>query len=798
MLNWLTSIFDPDGFSPRWFCGSGWQTQPLWGWIHIVSDLATFGAYVAIPVVFVFFLRKRPDLPIPRLWWLFAAFIFFCGTVHLLEAVIFWVPVYRLSGIVKFITAIVSWSTVLALLTAIPTALTFRSPAQLEREVRERTSDLRAATRRIKENDERLKVALLAGRMGTWEWDLRANVIKLDIAERELTGLGKNEGTVFPEQLLERVHREDREASEQALRQSVSTGAPYHHIFRLYVPEKGYRWMQGRGAVIRDSRGTLERLVGVHSDITEQMSDQEALRLRTRAIEFATNGIIITDARAPDHAIIYANNAFEELTGYSRKDILGKNCRFLQGPDTDSTVVARIREAILNFEESQVTILNYHRDGRPFWNNLHIAPVENEEGIVTHYVGVQTDVTDRVENEKRLIEAQLVAESANRAKSEFLANMSHEIRTPLTAILGCADTLCQELVGEITRATAKTIRSQGHLLLGILNDILDLSKIEAGKLEIHREACNVMSVVNEVASLMESQVAEKGLRFQTHFAPPLPESIQTDPLRFRQVLLNLASNAIKYTDRGDVDIQVYTELQGSSPRLVVSVRDTGIGIPQDRLGTIFDAFTQVDVDSSRRAGGTGLGLTICQKLVSMLDGEIQVESTLNQGSTFTVSLPAPAEDLYTLEELTQRRTQKESHDAVDILIPARVLIAEDTPAIQFMLRRMLEPVVFQVVVVDNGQEAVEAVQSADADGKPYDVVLMDMQMPVLSGYDATSQLRALGHDLPVVALTAGAMAGDRERCLASGCTEYLAKPIARDQLLAMINQFCNWPSRRAK
>ncbi|SFJ20216.1 hybrid sensor histidine kinase/response regulator [Planctomicrobium piriforme] len=797
MLNWLTSVFDTQGFPARWDCGPAWRAEPFWGWLHIVSDLATFAAYTAIPIVFVYFLRKRPDLPVPKLWWLFATFIFACGTVHLLEAIIFWVPIYRLSGVIKFVTAIASWATVLVLLSAVPIALTFRSPGELERLVKERTTELRQASRRIKQNDERLQLALVAGRMGTWDWDLRDNSIQLDAGEAELTGLGKAPRTVTPEQFLERVHRGDRETSEKAFRQSIEKGAPYHHVFRMYVPEKGYRWLQGRGLVTKDAQGRAERLVGVHFDITEQMADQEALRVRTRAVEFATNSILIADARAEDQPIVYANAAFEELTGYRRKDILGKNCRILQGPETDPSVTAKLREAIRSCQECQVTILNYRQDGTSFWNNLHIAPVENELGVVTHFVGVQTDITARIEYEQRLIDAQVAAESANRAKSEFLANMSHEIRTPLTAILGCADSLCQDLVGETTRETAKTIRSQGQLLLGVLNDILDLSKIEAGKLEIHREECSLLAAVGEVRSLMEAQATEKGLDLVTDFQSPLPETIQTDPLRFRQILLNLTSNAIKFTDQGRVAISVRWEQQGEDSHVIVAVTDTGVGIPKERLGAIFDAFTQVDGSIARRVGGTGLGLTICLRLVRMLDGELNVRSEPNRGSTFEFTLPAPTEALFTVDELDKRRKQKESHEGVDILIPARILIAEDTRAIQFMLQRMLQPVVFEIVVVNNGQEAVDAVIKARAEGRPFDVVLMDMQMPVLNGYDATSQLRAQGFELPVIALTAGAMAGDRERCLAVGCSDYLAKPVSRTQLLAMIVNYCNDPTRKS-
>ncbi|WP_437206923.1 ATP-binding protein [Planctomicrobium sp. SH664] len=797
MLDWISAIFETDGFPPRWECGTGWADAPFWGWLHILADLGTFTAYVCIPLVFIYFLKRRPDLPMTRVWWLFATFIFACGTVHLLEAIIFWVPVYRLSAVIKLVTAIASWATLLSLLPMLPIVLTLRSPTQLEKEVRERTAEVRAAHRRIQENDERLRLALLAGRMGTWSWNLEPNTMELDATEIELTGLGKRSGTITAEQYFERVHRDDREALDRALREAIDGLEHFNHLFRLYIPERGYRWLQARGSVIGSPGGKAERMVGVNFDVTDQMADQEALRVRTRAIEFATNGIVITDARTSGNPIIYVNPAFQVLTGYLLDQVIGKNCRFLQGPETDPTAVDELRQAIRNQVECEVTILNYRRDGQPFWNHLQIAPVTNDDGLVTHFIGLQTDITDRVANERRLLEAQIVAESANRAKSEFLANMSHEIRTPLTAILGCADSLCRELSGEAPRATAKTIRSQGQLLMGILNDVLDLSKIEAGKLEIHKEPCSIMATIADVRSLMDPQASAKGLELITCFDTALPEVIHTDPLRFRQVLINLTSNAIKFTERGRVELRIQADSENSL--LQVSVVDTGIGIPAERLRAIFDAFTQVDDSIVRRVGGTGLGLTICQRLVQMLGGELTVVSQLHEGSMFRFSIPFGMEgeqSLFTVDELTERRSQKESNESLDVRIPARILIAEDTKAIQFMLKRMLEPIVDEIVVVNHGAEALEALDAADPDANPFALVLMDMQMPVMNGYDATAEIRARGYQLPVIALTAGAMAGDRERCLEVGCSDYLAKPIDRGALLAMMVTYCNQGLRK--
>jgi len=795
MWNWLRNLFESSGFLTRWDGGAAWRLEPLWGWLFIVADVAICIAFLTIPGLFALLIHKgRLHLVWPKYWVLFGAVLVVSGGAQLLEALMFLWPGFRLLGLAKLATAVVSWSAVLTLASLLPGI--FSSPDAAKVNSRQRPDGKpadppqgRRVSRPARDENHLLQQALRSARLGTFSWNLKNNVVWMDTAAMHLTGLGENAGSFPVEQLLERVHRDDREGLDSAIRVAIEAKGPLNHAFRLFVPSRGYRWVNGRGTVSGTSPSGAERLVGVCADITAEMSEQEALRVRTRAIEFATNGILITDARTPEHTIIYANPAFESLTGYTAEEVIGRNCRFLQGPETEEATKKKLREAIRLRQECQVTILNYRKDGTPFWNSLQISPVENDEGIVIHYVGIQTDVTRSVENERRLRDAQIAAETANRVKSEFLANMSHEIRTPLTAILGCADSLCRALTSAEPLATAKTIRSQGQLLTGILNDILDLSKIEAGKLEIHREDCSILSIIADVRSLMEPQMSGKNLVMTTTFDSLLPQTIHTDPLRFRQILINLTSNAIKFTESGSVQIHVSCQRKGETSQLQVAVTDTGIGIPPQKLQAIFEAFTQVDGPIVRRVGGTGLGLTICQRLTQMLDGDLTVVSKEGRGSTFTVSLPIEQQTMVSFNELDQRQRLKESHDSMDIIIPARILIAEDTRAIQYMLQRILVPVVDDVVVVNNGAEAVEAVVTAQKTA-PFKLVLMDMQMPVMNGYDATAKLRELGLNLPVIALTAGAMAGDRERCLAVGCTDYLAKPVSRTQLLSTIQTYC--------
>ena len=375
--------------------------------------------------------------------------------------------------------------------------------------------------------------------------------------------------------------------------------------------------------------------------------------------------------------------------------------------------------------------------------------------------------------------------------------MSHEIRTPLTAILGCAETLYRQTQDADSRDVSRMIRDQGQLLLGILNDVLDLSKIDAGRLEIHRERCELVRIISNIESLMRPLATERGLQLEVEYRTLVPEEFETAPLRLRQIMLNLVSNAIKFTESGSIHISISCDVVGSEGTLVVDVLDTGIGISKDRLDSVFEPFVQETHQRNRTTSGTGLGLTISRRLAVMLGGTISVQSELQRGSCFTLKIPISgitSTVLWSAHELLGMAKTRDSSVELDLFIPARVLIAEDSRAIQFMMRRLLESFVGSVTVVEDGKAAVDAVRQAIQDRKPFNIIFMDIQMPVMNGYEATKQLRALGINTPVIALTAGAMSGERENCLSIGCTDYLPKPVHRDDLVNAVQRY-GQPSR---
>ncbi len=402
-----------------------------------------------------------------------------------------------------------------------------------------------------------------------------------------------------------------------------------------------------------------------------------------------------------------------------------------------------------------------------------------------------------------LRETMLRAEEANRTKSEFLANMSHEIRTPMTAILGFTEVLQDYATGENTSPelvkAVETIQRNGEHLLQIINDILDLSKIEAGKLRVEKIHCHPGQIAAEVVSLMRVRADTKRLDLKLEYEGAIPETILTDPTRLRQILLNLVGNAIKFTEVGEVRLRMCLCADAAEgPALRFDVVDTGIGLSAEQATQLFQPFTQADTSTTRRFGGSGLGLTISKRLAEMLGGTITVQSALGHGSTFQVTIAtgplAGARMIeHPLTEVPRRNLSSDAEENANepIILSARILLAEDGPDNQKLLAFILKKAGAEVTIADNGRIAIEATRTAAEQGHPFDVILMDMQMPVLDGYQATAELRRLGYQGPIIALTAHAMPKDREKCLQAGCDDYATKPISRRELLETIQRCLN-------
>ncbi len=558
---------------------------------------------------------------------------------------------------------------------------------------------------------------------------------------------------------------------------------------------------------LKDVRGAVTHFVATWKDITEAKEAEEELRRSRERFELAVagSGDGIWDWDVTRNEVFFSRR-WKQMLGYAEDEI---SPQFIEWenrlhPDDRERALATVK-AYLDGQlpEYELEHRLRHKDGGYRWILTRGVALRDADGRPYRMAGSHTDVTDRKKAEEKLRAAQRAAEEANRAKSEFLANVSHELRTPLNGILGMTDLVLGTTLADEQREHLQLVKVSTAHLLAVINDLLDFSKIEAGRLELVPAPFRVRASLAGTISALAVQARAKGLDFHCDVQPAVPDRLVGDWPRLAQVLVNLIGNAIKFTEKGAVFVEVGLAACGlaassAKPQAAVElqflVRDTGIGIPAAQLRRIFDPFVQADSSTTRRYGGTGLGLSIAAKLVEMMGGRIEVESTPGRGSTFrfTAALPtAPVE--------SEKAATPSDHDAraPSSAQPLRLLIAEDHEINQRVLTALLSRMGHKSVVAPNGRAALERLANETFDG-----VLMDVQMPELDGLQATACIRAaeVGTDrhLPIVALTAHAMTGDRERCLAAGMDGYLSKPINPDALAHALETFIAPPRDRAR
>jgi PAS domain S-box-containing protein len=524
--------------------------------------------------------------------------------------------------------------------------------------------------------------------------------------------------------------------------------------------------LQGSPELVRTIRAFNRMAESLETSQAKLHQTLDRLALSASVFEHATEGIVITD---PEQRILEVNPAFSQITGFSRTEVQGNSAwNVLSSGRHDVAFEANIMKCLRDDGQWRGEVWNRHKNGDEFPAQLSIVAIRDAEGFIINYIGIFSDLSELATmvaaRTQELSEAKAQAEAANRAKSDFLANMSHEIRTPMNAILGMARMGTKENQGTRSLELFKHIQDSGGYLLRIINDILDLSKIEAGKLSIDAQRFRLRDVIESVRNHVAGTAEQKGLTLLVEVDDGLPAFLVADSQRLQQILTNLLANAVKFTERGHVLLTI----RHVKDKVIFQVADTGIGMTSAQMDRLFAPFEQGDKSITRNYGGTGLGLAISRRLARLMGGEIRVTSKLNRGSMFTVTLPMVECDAPAVEDAP-------ADAGGDQLVSSlRVLAAEDIEVNRLVLEDILIDAGVSVVFAENGRVAVDIVAARPDD---FDIVLMDVMMPVMDGYEATRLIRSIAPDLPVIGLTAYATAEDRAKCLAAGMSRHVTKPI---------------------
>ena len=810
-----------------------------------------------------------------------------------------------------------------------------RAAESSSEQLRAENEERRRIEERLKVSDDRLRLALDSTQIGIFEWSVASGHVYYSPALWAMLGYdhGRMPPTIEAWQSL--IHPDDlptyRRRTDAQLRGIASFIEPE---YRVRTRSGDWRWVYTRAkSVAADAEGRPSRIVGTVQDITARREAELALRESQSAARKLSlvaaktdNPVLISSA---DGRIEWANEAFCRVMEYRLEEVVGRNpVHFMVGPDTDPETLACIRAALEHGSGISTDVVNYSKSGRKFHLHVELQPVRSADGSIEHFIAVETDITARVETELQLRRAKAEADETSRAKSEFLASMSHEIRTPMNGVIGMTSLLMVTPLNREQRDYVSTIRTSGEALLTIINDILDFSKVESGKMEVERTPFDLSLCLEEALDLFALQASAKRIELGYHIAPDVPGALLGDATRLRQVLVNLVNNAIKFTPGGSVSVEVrrgsvepaiaaaapLAALEPDTLSLEFTVRDTGIGIPPDRLDRLFRPFSQVDSSTTRKYGGTGLGLAISQRLCGLMGGNIRVENGADGGTAFiftirstaatgtsesglaTTPLPLRGGWILCVEDhpVTQARLRTlcetwridcvvvptaaaalaavKQHvqspalvvvdvgDAMEITspltalaplgcpmmalypfgqtppatpagcnqfgsttkplrtisfvlsvaalfqssdryrasapmgaarplgdeVPLEVLIAEDNAVNQKVALRFLERLGYRADTVANGLEAVTTLEH-----RRYDLVLMDLQMPEMDGFEATRQIRRRlpAHRQPkIIALTANALQGDREQCLAAGMDDHISKPVKMDEIAGTIRK----------
>jgi PAS domain S-box-containing protein len=646
------------------------------------------------------------------------------------------------------------------------------------------------ANEQLAESERRFHALASLSPAGIFRTDIHGDYKYANPAWMSLAG--QSESAWEDKGWIDALDSQDRQDVIAKWSSAVSLAGEFRSEFRFRRMDGSISWVDALARPETDEAGNVVGFVGVVIDITERRQALDELARRDKELSLlavnATDGIFRLSL---DGICKYASPSAHNLLGVPADSLIGANLITGFHPDERVDVEAAFEALRAGTRDDILVAYRSERIGYPgqyIWLEANCGLVRNAAHEPLEIIASIRNISARKALEDALHIARNRAEAAVEARSAFMANMSHEIRTPMNGVIGFTDVLLAGELAEKQRRQVEMIAESGRAMLRLLNDILDMSKIEAGQMTYAPADVDLHHVLNSVTRMLQPAAEAKEVELDIFVAPTLPQQIVTDPLRFRQILLNLLSNAIKFTDHGQVLIAAHRHEDDGRSHLQVSIRDSGIGMAPDRLEAIFAPFMQAEIDTSQRFGGTGLGLSISKELARLLGGDISVVSEEGVGTTFTLILPLIAAD-------TVRVAPKIAEAKIQDLQLAdmRVLVAEDNDINQQLMRDMAVTLGIEIEIAGDGEQAIEAVRQAARAKQGYSILFMDLRMPGMGGLEATRRLRDMGYsadELPIIALTANAYQDDIEACMKAGMQDHLAKPLRLNDLMKMLAKYC--------
>ncbi|MBF0186220.1 MAG: PAS domain S-box protein [Magnetococcales bacterium] len=705
----------------------------------------------------------------------------------------FYVDMYGLSNLIGHLLKIVAFY----FLYKAVVQTTLESPIKtLYHNITSARDALAAANLELSSRQKQVEMAQEIAQLGHWHWEIASDRFSWSKEIFRIYGLDPIQEKPSYEMFLQAIPEPYRTQVAQALQQALlQPGTLLQAEHPVQRPDGSLCHVLQRGEVIRDAEGRAVEMLGTVLDLTERHRIEERVRILFQAVEQSPSSIVITDRAG---TIQYVNPTFIAASGYSREQLLGHSPSLLKSGLTPLEVYQDLWQTINSGQVWRGDLCNRRHNGVLYWEMANISPIRGPDGEISHFLGIKDDITDKKRLEAEKQQALDRAEQANRAKSEFLAIMSHEIRTPMNGVLGMAELLLQSSLTQQQRHYVETISRSGRTLLTIINDILDFSKIQAGRLTMDLIRFDLGEVIADVKGLLEHQASTKGLHLSFRVEEQVPVHLLGDPYRLNQILFNLVGNAIKFTASGSVRVVVDSmEIRDADVLLRFQVIDTGIGIAPEFQNQLFQAFTQEDPSFSRKFGGTGLGLAITRQLVLLMGGELGVESTPGQGSTFWCTLRFGQQRQGERDEVAAWQLAQQAGSLDNRHFAAHILLVEDNLINQEVAVAALQLFGCQVTVASDGQQAITVVQEASA---PFDLIFMDCELPVMNGFATTRWLRRWEEQTaqartPIVAMTAHVLQESRQQCSEAGMDDYLQKPFSQADLGGMLLRWLPGRSR---